>query len=182
MTKENDDYKKYFLNSREVVIRGKINANMAAAIEELLIILNAINSESPITLYINSDGGYYSAGMDIYDSVCFSRAPVTGIVTSKADSMASVILQACKTRMMMSNGVIIIHNLDLEVKSGWKKFQKIADEMIALSEKRQNNIYKIFANRTGVAIEEIIKMHDEEIQFDCKEAKKANLIDRIIET
>lgn len=85
---------------------------MARDAGKAIVWLNAINKKE-ITLYIDSGGGEVQAGLDIYDMIKHSKAPVTGIVYRKANSMASVILQACVKRKAFENAEIIIHDISI---------------------------------------------------------------------
>lgn len=55
---------------------------MARDAGKAIVWLNAINKKE-ITLYIDSGGGEVQAGLDIYDMIKHSKAPVTGIVYEK---------------------------------------------------------------------------------------------------
>lgn len=66
--------------------------------------------DSPITVIINSPGGWVSQGMAIYDSIRQCRSFVKGLVLGEACSMATIILQACDERVLAPCADIMIHN------------------------------------------------------------------------
>jgi ATP-dependent Clp protease protease subunit len=171
---------KDLLQARKIYLSNNIDSAMADSIGEDLLLLNARDESLPIFLYINSGGGLYQSSMDIYDYVLNSHAPVVGIVYSKADSMASIILQACKKRQIMRNSSICLHNLSVWVDTEWDKFEELARERIALTMKRQNLIYEIFTERTGLRKEEIVDICNKKTIFSAEEALKNNLVDEII--
>ena len=62
------------LKERIVCINGQIDDTTSSLVVAQLLFLEADNPEKPISLYINSPGGYVTAGMAIYDTmqVCFN--------------------------------------------------------------------------------------------------------------
>src|SRR3712207_5431504 len=66
--------------ARTIVISGEINQRLAASITAQLLAL-ASESEEPITVYLNSQGGHVEAGDTIHDMVRFVRAPVRMVGT-----------------------------------------------------------------------------------------------------
>src|SRR5512140_2074949 len=64
------------LMDRIVFLGVPINDDVSNIIIAQLLFLEADNPEKDIYLYINSPGGIVSAGMAIYDTMQFLRAPV----------------------------------------------------------------------------------------------------------
>ena len=52
------------------------------------------NPQQQINLYINSPGGSVTAGLAIYDTMQYIRAPVATLAVGQAASMASLLLAA----------------------------------------------------------------------------------------
>lgn len=82
------------LKDRIIFLGTPIDAQVANTIVAQLLFLDAQNPNQEIRLYINSPGGEVDAGLAIYDTMQFVRAPVSTIVIGMAASMAAVILAA----------------------------------------------------------------------------------------
>lgn len=166
------------LKKRVIYLDGEVTQDTAKRIGASILWLNALDNRSKITIYINSSGGSVSAGLDIYDIVRHSKAPVTGIVYRMANSMATIVLQACKTRQTLRHNVMQIHNIMRNEE--WHKFEENLEETLKDTKKNQQNIYEIMAERTGRTIEEIKKACREAKTMTADEAKEFGLIDEVI--
>ncbi|OHA83967.1 MAG: hypothetical protein A2408_02795 [Candidatus Yonathbacteria bacterium RIFOXYC1_FULL_52_10] len=165
---------------RVLFISGKITADMEKELSHSFIYLNAMNDD-PITLYINSPGGDVLPGLDIYDWVRLSRAPVHGIVVGHAASMASVILQGCAKRSIARHASIMIHTIRIYVELDDLMPENIGNSpSINDAKKEQEWIYKIFQERTGKEMSEIHKVFAEKTKFSAEEAKAFCLVDETI--
>lgn len=116
--------------------------------------------------------------LDIYDVVKNSKAPVTGIVYRRANSMASVILQACKVRKAMSSCEIIIHNS--RIKMAWDKLEENLDKALKGIKIQQKVIYEIYSKRTGMSMNAVKKRCKKGKTIYAQEAKEIGLVDEVI--
>src|SRR3972149_8612520 len=99
------------LMDRIVFLGAPINDDGANIIIAQLLFLEADNPERDVYLYINSPGGVVSAGMAIYDTIQFMRAPVNTICMGMAASMGAFLL-ACGRhgkRSALPHARIMIH-------------------------------------------------------------------------
>lgn len=168
------------LNKRIVYLEGEICYEEAKRIGAVIIWLNAQNDSNEITLYVRSYGGSVSAGLDIHDIVRHSKAPITGIVYSSANSMATVVLQACKRRKALRHSEITIHNIKINYYKEWHVFEDNLEEALRDTKRMQQRIYEILAERTGRTIEDIKKVCRESKTMSAEEAKEFGLIDEVI--
>lgn len=166
------------LKMRVIYLDGEVTQSMSKRIGSSILWLNAIDDSKEITLYINSSGGSVSAGLDIYDIIRHSKAPVTGIVFRCANSMASIILQGCKIRKALKHCQIILHNIKAEQE--WHKFEEDLEKALHDTKKDQQAMYDILAERTNRNMKEIKKVCKESKEFRSEEAKEFGLIDEII--
>jgi len=167
------------LDKRILYLEENITNDTAIKAGKAIVWLNSLDSSREIKIYIDSAGGEIEAGLDIYDIMRHSQAPITGIVYRKANSMAAVILQACKIRKIFQNSHIVVHNIIIGRRplDDWRKNK---EGIIAEMEKQQQIIYDIFVARTGKNIEEIKKAFDEAKILNSSEAKNLNMVDEII--
>ncbi len=86
---------------RCIFLTGRIEPgpNFEKFVSDFGRVISIAEPEDEITLVINSVGGDTQTGLSIYDLIIGSNRNITGIVLGRADSMALVVLQACKKRM-----------------------------------------------------------------------------------
>ena len=77
---------------RIIFLGDTIEDHMANLIIAQLLFLEAEDPERDISLYINSPGGVVTAGLAIYDTMQYLRAPVSTICIGMAASQAAVLL------------------------------------------------------------------------------------------
>src|SRR6201981_2278867 len=77
-----------------VFITGPIEDGMATLVVAQMLFLEAENPKKEISMYINSPGGMVTAGMAIYDTMHFTRPPVSTLCCGQAASMGSLLLAA----------------------------------------------------------------------------------------
>jgi len=175
---DNDQFLTDILRKGMIYMDGDIDSDMAIRIGKSILWLNAQDDIKEISLYINSGGGSVVAGFDIYDIIRHSKTPVTGVVYRYANSMATVVLQACKVRKALRHGDICIHNI--KINEEWHKFEENLEEALRVPKKNQQEIYEIMAERTGRSMEEIRNAFRESKTMCAEEAKEFGLIDEII--
>ena len=95
--------------TRTIVISNAIDEVEAERVLKNIHILESINKE-PITIIINTPGGYVFQGMAIYGAIAACESYVTAIVRGQASSMGSLILQAADHRVVDPYAIIMIHH------------------------------------------------------------------------
>lgn len=167
------------LSKRIIYLSGEVTAEMANRFGKAVVWLNAQSSKKPITLYIDSAGGLVSAGLDVYDMVKHSKAPITGIVYRRAYSMASVILQGCASREALPNAELLIHSIRLN-ELPLSNVEDDIDKALKRGRELQHSVNEIYKNRTGCSIPMIKKMNRENKYITTTEALELGLIDKIL--
>lgn len=162
------------------------------AVERIVLSLTLLNAQSadPISLHVDSGGGDVTHGLVIYDAIRISVAPVVGKVCGSANSMASVILQACNVRTATRHSTLLIHNIRRSVRLKMLLPDKEniygrvnVDSMVKEWDptiRSQGNIIKIYSERTGRTPTEIINAMNAEKVFTADEAKEFGLVDEVI--
>lgn len=167
------------LEKRVIHLNGDIAESDAKRISTAILWLNVKNENEPITLYLESQGGGVLSGLDIYDIVRHSKAPVIGIVRRRANSMAAVILQACTIRKAYEHSDILIHNVQVRKDLG-KLLKGNLEKELEESIKNQESIIEILAWRTKQPVDLIRQKCDEEKSMSPEEARTFGLIDEVI--
>ncbi len=99
------------LKERIVFLGGEINDQVADLVIAQLLFLEAEDPDKDIHLYINSPGGVVTAGMAIFDTMNYIKAPVSTICIGQAASMGAVLLTAGEKgkRFALPHARIMIH-------------------------------------------------------------------------
>ena len=99
-----------FLKTRQILLSGEINKELAEKFNKQLLLLEA-DSNKPVYVYIDSPGGDVSAGFAIYDMIRFVKCPVVLIGNGLIASAAALILLAVPQNMRVGlpNSEYLIH-------------------------------------------------------------------------
>jgi len=169
------------LRDRIVFIGGPIFDDIANAIIAQLLLLEAEDSKRDIYLYLNSPGGAISAGLAIYDTMQYIRAPVSTICLGSGASMAAVLLAsgAPGKRLALPHARLLIHQ-PLIAGQGLSGAAK--DIEIEARELTQNRkiINEILSQTTGQSLEKIEQDTERNYYMSAIEAKDYGLIDQVI--
>jgi ATP-dependent Clp protease, protease subunit len=135
------------LNDRIVFLGSEVNDDAANIIIAQMLYLESEDPDKEITLYINSPGGSITAGLAIYDTMQYVRAPVATVCIGLAASMGAWILAAGTKglRRALPNSRIMIHQPSSGVRGQVSDIEIHAREVIYLR-KRMN---EILAKHTG---------------------------------
>ena len=165
------------LKDRIIFLGDVIEDHMANLIIAQLLFLEAEDPERDISLYINSPGGVVTAGLAIYDTMQYLRAPVSTICIGMAASMASVLLAAGAEgkRYALPNSRIMVH----QGSGGFRG--NTPDVFIQVKElERLNEInHQILAKHTGQPLEKVIKDTERDYFMSPAEAKAYGIIDEV---
>jgi len=166
------------LRERIVFLGTPIDDSVASLVIAQLLFLEAENSDKDIFLYINSPGGYVSAGLGIYDTMNYIKPSVATICMGQASSMAAVLLAggAAGKRSALPNSRVMIHQ-PLGGAEGQASDIKIqADEIIRL----RARLTSILAKSTKQTLRKIEKDTDRNFFMNAEEAKKYGIIDTLL--
>jgi ATP-dependent Clp protease, protease subunit len=166
------------LKERIIFLGTAIDDNVASLIIAQLLFCEADDPEKDVYLYINSPGGYVSAGLGIYDTMQYIKPDVATICMGQAASMGAVLLSAGATgkRFALPNARVMIHQ-PLGGAQGQASDIEIQAKEILTLRKRLN---EILASHTGQSIETISKDSDRNFFMSASEAKDYGLIDEIM--
>ena len=166
------------LRERIVFLGTPIDDSVASLVIAQLLFLEAENSDKDIFLYINSPGGYVSAGLGIYDTMNYIKPSVATICMGQASSMAAILLAggAAGKRSALPNSRVMIHQ-PLGGAEGQASDIKIqADEILRL----RTRLNSILAKNTKQTLRKIEKDTDRNFFMNADEAKKYGIIDTIL--
>ena len=166
------------LKERIIFLGTPIDDTVASLIIAQLLFLEAENSDKDIFLYINSPGGYVSAGLGIFDTMNYIKPNVATICMGAASSMAAVLLAGGSPgkRSALPNSRVMIHQ-PLGGAEGQASDIKIqADEILRLRQR----LNTILSKSTKQTIKKIEKDTDRNFFMSANEAKNYGIIDTIL--
>jgi ATP-dependent Clp protease protease subunit len=165
------------LKERIIFLGDMIEDHLANLVIAQLLFLESEDPEKDISLYINSPGGVVTAGLAIYDTMQYLRAPVSTICIGQAASQAAVLLAAGAKgkRYALPHSRIMIHQ-------GSGGFRGNApDAVIQMKEWEHlvNVNHEILARHTGQGVEKVSKDTDRDHFMSPEEAKDYGIIDAV---
>lgn len=169
------------LKDRIILLAEEINSNTATAVISQLLFLDAEDSASPITIYINSPGGSISDGLAIYDVMNKVKAPIITVCTGMAASMGAFLLCSGSKgkRYCLPNSTVMIHQPLGGAQGQATEIEIVARRILKLREK----MYTIMAKNTNgkCTYEAMAKACERDNYLEPEEALRLGLIDAIID-
>lgn len=143
----------------------------------IMLYLNAEDPNKGLYIYINSPGGSVTCGIAVYDTMNYVKCGVTTICVGTAASMASFVLAGGDRgkRIALPHARIMIHQPE-----GGSQGQ--ASEVLSESEevmRIRRQVGRIYAERTGQALNRISRDMDRDQFMSAKEAKEYGLVDQV---
>lgn len=167
-----------FLKTRQIILSGEINKDLAEKIVSQLLILEADDPEKTIYMYIDSPGGDVDAGFAIFDVIRFISTPVVLIGMGLIASAATLVLLAVPKdkRIGLPNSRYLIHQPMSGMQGVATDIEIHAKEM----EKTRAILNKIIAEETGTSLEQVTKDTERDYWLDAEAAVKYGLISKTI--
>ncbi len=166
------------LMDRIVFLGSPISDEVANILIAQLLFLEAENPDKDVYLYINCPGGAVYAGLAIYDTIQFMRAPVATICMGMAASMGAVLLTAGTPgkRSSLPNSRIMIHQPSGGSQGTASDIEIQAKEILYARER----INDIIAQHTGQSLSKVTEDADRDRFMSPAEAVEYGLIDAIV--
>ncbi|MFA6855990.1 MAG: ATP-dependent Clp protease proteolytic subunit [Treponema sp.] len=167
-----------FLKTRQIILSGEINKDLADKIVRQLLVLEADSSEKNIYMYIDSPGGDVDAGFAIFDMIRFIKAPVLLIGMGLIASAATLVLLAVpkERRIGLPNSHYLIHQPMSGMKGVATDIEIHAKELA----KTHAKLNQIISNETGKPVDQVAKDTDRDHWLDAGEAQEYGLISAVI--
>jgi ATP-dependent Clp protease protease subunit len=173
-----DPYTKLF-EDRIIFLGTPISDDIANAVMAQLLCLQSMDPERPISIYLNSPGGSFTALTAIYDTMRYIKPDVQTICLGQAASAAAVILAAGTKgkRLALPNSRILIHQPATEGGYGQSSDLEIqAREIMRI----RTLMETMLAESTGQTIEKVSKDIERDKYLTAEEAKEYGIVDDIL--
>lgn len=166
------------LKDRIVFIGTDINDHIANLVIAQMLFLKMEDPKKDVNVYINSTGGYITAGLAIFDTMQFLGCDVSTYCIGQAASMAALLLAAGTKgkRYSLPNSRIMIHQPSGGV-GGTSADIALQAKEINFSKTR---LSQILSDCTGQPFEKIRKDSDRDFFLGPLEAKEYGLIDEVV--
>jgi ATP-dependent Clp protease protease subunit len=164
------------LKTRNILLSGEINKQLAERVVRQLIILED-QGEDPIKVFIDSPGDA-DAGYAIFDMMRFVKPQIITIGMGLVASAGAIILLAApkERRLGLPNSHYLIHQPLSGMRGVATEIEIHAREL----DKLRKKISVLIAEETAQPLEKVEKDTDRDYWMNADEAKGYGLIDRIV--
>lgn len=175
--KVQDKIEQQQLENRTIFLWGQVDDKTAKHIVDRLMYLDNINHDE-IKLYINSPGGYVTAGFSMYDTIKHIKSPVSTICTGLAASMGSILLSVGEKgrRFIQPHARVMIHQPSGGARGPASDIEITAQEIL----KTKEISAKILADNCGQDFEKVMKDFQRDHWMDAEESLKYGIVDGIL--
>ena len=166
------------LKDRIVMIGQEITKPLANTVIAQLLFLMSEDPTKDIQIFINSPGGYITAGLAIYDTIRFLGCDVNTYCIGQAASMGALLLSAGTKgkRYALPHSRMMIHQPSGGIIGTSADIQLQAAEILTLKKHLSN----ILAECTGQPVEKIIEDSERDFFMGAEEAIAYGLIDKVV--
>lgn len=178
-TKETNPYSKLF-EERIIFLGTQVDDTSANDIMAQLLVLEGLDPDRDITMYINSPGGSFTALMAIYDTMQYVRPDVQTVCLGQAASAAAVLLAAGAPgkRAALPNARVLIHQPSTQGTQG-----QVSDLEIQAAEiERMRRLMETtLARHTNKSAEQVRIDTDRDKILTAEEAKEYGIVDTVFD-
>jgi len=163
--------------NRMLIISGEVTQKLAADVMGQLLAMSA-ESDAPITVFINSQGGHVESGDTIHDMIQFVTAPVRMVGTGWVASAGALIYVAVprERRYSLPNTRFLLHQPAGGARGTAADVEIEAREILKMRER----LNRVFAERTGQTLERIQDDTRRNFWLSAKEAQDYGLVGQIV--
>lgn len=168
------------LKDRIIFLGTPIDTQVANVVIAQMLFLDAQNPSQEIKLYINCPGGEVTAGLALYDTMQFVKAPVSTICLGMAASFGAVLLAAGTPgrRFALPHAKVMIHQPWVSGGIGGQASDiAIYAEQILKNKQLINNL---LAKHTKQPAEKIERDTDRDFWMTATEAQLYGLVDQVV--
>jgi ATP-dependent Clp protease, protease subunit len=172
-----DPIRERLFRARSMIISGEINQQQASNVISQLIAMSE-ESDDPITLYINSQGGHVESGDTIHDMIRFVKPRVRMVGTGWVASAGALIYVAVplEDRFCLPQTRFLLHQPAGGMGGTAADIDIEAREIIRMRQR----LNQIFAEQTGQPIERIEQDTRRNFWLSAEEAIDYGLAGKII--
>lgn len=159
---------------------GAVTTDSANNLISQILYLDSQDSQKDINLYINSPGGMVSAGLAVYDTMQFVRAPISTLCMGMAMSFGAVLLAAGAKgkRFILPHARVMIHQPLIRGGLGGQESDiRIEGKEMAATRQRLSDI---LARHCGKPFEDVDRDVERNFYLSAEEAVAYGLADKVV--
>lgn len=166
------------LKDRIIFIGTDICDQLANVVVAQLLFLKMEDPKKDVQIYINSMGGYISAGLAIYDTMKWLGCDVRTFCIGQASSMAALLLAAGTKgkRYALPHSRVMIHQPIGGVGGTQSDVELQAKEIIH----QKAMMHAIMAQNTGQPLEKIARDSERDFYLSAEAAKEYGIVDEVV--
>ena len=177
--KRQDPYNKLF-EDRVIFLGVQVDDASADDVMAQLLVLESMDPDRDIIMYINSPGGSFTAMTAIYDTMQYISPQVSTVVLGQAASAASVLLAAGAPgkRLALPNARILMHQPAV----GESGHGQASDIEIQAAEilRMRTWLEETMAHHSNRSVEQVNKDIDRDKILSAHEALEYGLVDQVL--
>ncbi|HEX5724052.1 MAG TPA: ATP-dependent Clp protease proteolytic subunit [Longimicrobiaceae bacterium] len=172
-----DPIRERLFKARNVIISGEVNQRLAASVTAQLLALSS-ESDEPITVFINSQGGHVESGDTIHDMVRFVKPRVRMVGTGWVASAGATIYVAVplEDRFCLPHTRFLLHQPAGGVGGSAADIDIEAREIV----KMRQRLNQLYSEATGQPISRIEDDTRRNFWLSATEATEYGLVGKII--
>jgi ATP-dependent Clp protease protease subunit len=159
---------------------GAVTTDSANLLISQLLYLDSQDHEKDIHLYINSPGGMVTAGLAVYDTMQFVRAPISTLCMGMAMSFGAVLLAAGTKgkRYILPNSRVMIHQPLIRGGMGGQETDvRIEGAEMASNRQRLSQILALHCGQTFAKVDKDVERN---YYMSAAESVAYGLVDKVL--
>jgi ATP-dependent Clp protease protease subunit len=174
-----DPIRERLFKNRNIIISGEVNQRLASSVTAQLLAMSS-ESEEPITIFINSQGGHVESGDTIHDMIRFVKPRVRMVGTGWVASAGALIYVAVpvEDRFCLPHTRFLLHQPAGGIGGTAADIDIEAREIIRMRQR----LNEIFSKQTGQSMEKIANDTRRNLWLSAPEAIEYGLVGKMIET
>lgn len=173
-----DPIRERLFKNRNIIISGEVNQRLASSVTAQLLAMSA-ESDEPITIFINSQGGHVESGDTIHDMIRFVKPRVRIVGTGWVASAGALIYVSVPVadRFCLPHTRFLLHQPAGGIGGTAADIDIEAREIIRMRQR----LNEIFARQTGQPIEKIANDTRRNLWLSAVEAIDYGIVGQVIE-
>lgn len=166
------------MQDRIIYVQGVVDEAMSSIFSMQLLFLQNLDSNSDITVYLDSPGGSVKAGLTMVDTMNFVKPDIAIVNMGMAASMGSVLLSngAKGKRSSLKHSRVMLHQVSFGAQGN------VQDVEISVAEARKYNteLFNILGTNMGQDPEGLKTKATRDLWLDSTESLEIGIIDTIV--
>jgi len=159
-------------------VAGPVNDQMSTVVSAQLMFLDNLESNTDITMHVDSPGGSVKSGLSMVDVMNYISCDISTINTGMAASMGSILLGAGTKgkRYSLPSSKVMLHQVSAGAQGHVEDMKISLDEAL----KYNNKLFGMLADCCDKDVKQVLSDCNRDNWLDSEEALKYGIIDGIV--